>query len=146
MQYEKFKRDFIIRTKENLLKITEQNGYEVTQLINSSIGLLIVPEQKFYNEIDNSFVNEATLNEINLCIDSKNKMSLKEIVRHLRNSISHSRIKFENDNGKISKILFEDRVENTTTFYAKIGVELYEKFVLEFSNNIVKKLCNTEVK
>lgn len=146
MQYEKFKRDFIIRTKENLLKITEQNGYEVTQLINSSVGMLIVPEQKFYNEIDNSFVNEATLNEINLCIDSKNKMSLKEIVRHLRNSISHSRIKFENDNGEISKIFFEDSNEKEITFLAEIEVDLYKKFILEFSENIVKKLCDAEEK
>ena len=146
MQYEKFKRDFIIRTKENLVKITEQNGYEVTHLINSSIGLLIVPEQKFYNEINDTFVSDATLNEIKSCVTIGNNISLKDLVRHLRNSISHSRIKFENDNERISKIIFEDGKNNTTTFLAKIGVELYEKFVLEFSGNIVKKLCNTEVK
>lgn len=146
MQNEKFKRDFIIRTKENLVKITEQNGYEVTHLINSSIGLLIVPEQKFYNEINDTFVSDATLNEIKSCVTIGNNISLKDLVRHLRNSISHSRIKFENDNERISKIVFEDGKNNTTTFLAKIGVELYEKFVLEFSENIVKKLCNTEVK
>ena len=52
-----FVRDYILRTKENCLRL-EQGPYEVTQLINSAIGLLIIPQQKLYNEIANNMISE----------------------------------------------------------------------------------------
>ena len=59
--------DFARRTKKNLEFIehsltrdrlnSENDVYEVTQLINSLLGLLVFPQQKFYDAIPSSFVS-----------------------------------------------------------------------------------------
>lgn len=51
--YEHFISDFVYRTRKNHMKILqryeehESQRYEVTQLINSLFGLLIVPNEKY---------------------------------------------------------------------------------------------------
>lgn len=58
-----FIRDYIERTKLNYERL-KAGPYEVTQLINSAIGLLIIPEQKLYDKITNKMISKQLLNEL----------------------------------------------------------------------------------
>ncbi len=144
---------YIDRTLENLLYIEESqvSNYEVTQLINSFIGLLILPNEEQYVKIENSDLSPATLSYIQcnttLCLDKnmqKEDKSLQNIVRHLRNSVCHFKIKFCGSN-EIEAIRFRDfskdkiAKKSTKNFEAKIDVNSLRNFVIEFGKSMRDK-------
>lgn len=49
MEYTRFEISFVERTLENLENY--KGKYEVTDLINNCLGLIIIPRQKFYDTI-----------------------------------------------------------------------------------------------
>lgn len=148
MMYKEFIQDFIKRTKENYEKVKD-GPYEVTQLINSAIGLLIIPkeyekanesenEKKMKNrnktiQISDDFVDESLLNKMISCVDDKykNNLDLAELVRHLRNGIAHSRIDFmpgetslREPNNHIGKVIIEDRDKDKGKIKGKINFKI----------------------
>lgn len=54
---DEFIKDFALRTKENY-RMVQKGSYEATQLINSTVGLLIIPQQEQYDKIVDSIVSE----------------------------------------------------------------------------------------
>ena len=137
-RYDQFIDELCVRTLKNLeiIKSNKENGgYEVTQLINSLMSLIILPREMFnmkINRIQN--INEQEfLNSINylklklrikdyidndLCIVSRscsrgNGMDPNEFIRHIRNSLAHNgkgRLGFLpcNNDSEIESILFID--------------------------------------
>jgi hypothetical protein len=56
MMYEEAIRDFARRTRKNLAVIDQLHAeghevYEVTQLVNSTLGLLVFPQQEYVAQI-----------------------------------------------------------------------------------------------
>lgn len=150
---EKIMPQYIDRSIENLLYIenSQSANYEVTQLINSLLGLLILPNEERYVKIENSDISSATLSYIQqkttLCLDKnmqKEDNSLKNIVRHLRNSACHFRIKFCGNN-EIEKIRFQDfdkdkiTKKSTKNFEAELDIKLLRAFVVEFGKSMRDK-------
>ena len=110
MEY--FISDFAMRTKINLEIINEkaessfqsEKVYEVTQLINSFLGLVVLPNEKFKNwqEMKNSEMKEVEENIWKLlktCADNnryfnsyddKESKNVQKFIDHIRNSVSHS--------------------------------------------------------
>jgi hypothetical protein len=123
---ERFTKDFIKRTKVNLefvqkahaekqkARAKEQKVFEVTQLINSMLGLLVFPRTEFDDEIDctktlDTFRHEQDGWEIPETTKwpepKKWKKAyhwkcLREYVRHMRNGLAHQRIEFHSNNNK----------------------------------------------
>ena len=65
MEYAKdseFLKDFVLRTKANISMC--QSPYEVTQLVNSLIGLLILPKEQYYQNIQDDMINSQLLTTI----------------------------------------------------------------------------------
>lgn len=54
---DEFIKDFALRTKENY-RMVQKGSYEATQLINSTVELLIIPQQEQYDKIVDSIVSE----------------------------------------------------------------------------------------
>lgn len=138
MQYAKdedFIVDFAKRTLTNYqeYKKTHQQ-YEVTQLINSSIGLLIIPQQRIIQKLsnDDSIFSDDLLKILIPSIKQGKKTEI-DILRHMRNSISHSNLKIhaKEDNNEISSITFIDKRANKITFEMEISVETLEKLFLD---------------
>ena len=50
-----FAADFVQRTKANITR--GYHPYEVTQRINSLIGLLILPKERYYDNIDDGMIS-----------------------------------------------------------------------------------------
>lgn len=102
MDYQHVVKDFASRTKHNLQLIEKARddgleAYEVTQLINSCLGLLVLPQQNYMNSIPETPINELV--EMGWKIpkvkgDFPQAENLRELMRFLRNAIAHFNIEF----------------------------------------------------
>ena len=146
MEYAKdseFLKDFVLRTKANISMC--QSPYEVTQLVNSLIGLLILPKEQYYQNIQDDMINSQLLTTIKqkITINSPEKnYNLKQIVRRLRNAIAHFNIECKADieTHEIDHIIFSDfdhgNDSQTPNFQISLSVDLMKKFVYQFSESI----------
>ena len=123
-----FIRDYIERTKLNYERL-KAGPYEVTQLINSAIGLLIIPEQKLYDKITNKMISKQLLNEL-----------IKIIARHLRNSVAHARLELKAQEQPefdkpllIESVIFRDE-DGEKSFQIELPIETLEQFFYAFSD------------
>jgi hypothetical protein len=102
MEYKDLVKDFATRTKANLALIqtaakTGQDAYEVTQFINSLLGLLIFPQQEFYDKIPKTKLADLEKDGWpipRVCNNYKQVRNLSELLRYLRNSIAHFGLSF----------------------------------------------------
>ncbi len=63
MEYQRIVRDFVVRRSINLAHIEESLAtrcevYELTQLVNSLLELLVFPEQHYFNQIPKTSLHE----------------------------------------------------------------------------------------
>ena len=140
---QEFIKDFAQRTIENYNHISD-DSYKVTQLINSSIGLLVIPQQKLFNKISDKMISSQLLQEMRKTITTPQcsiPTKLSTIARHMRNSITHATIKFNAENAStnnnsltIYSVTFTDEdPESHNIFELTVPIPLLEKFFLEFS-------------
>lgn len=145
-----FIKDFAVRTQRNYDMMKNAGYYEVTQLINSAVGLLIIPEQRLYDKIIDGLVSDELYQELcksiitNTYLD-KDKNSLQQIARHIRNSIAHARMEFSAERPPkkgtsliIRTVTFTDFSSKKQKFKIALPIPLLEKFFSEFSNAIIK--------
>lgn len=110
-------KDFIERTKILLeqydnTEIIPSEKYEVSLLLNCCVGLLLIPKEESYIKI-NGLLNlndDWGITEDDITIDSSNSKSVKNTLRHLRNSVAHGKFKFlePEEGNQIERIEFED--------------------------------------
>lgn len=154
--YKKQEHDFIDRTRKIILQYNDyiknkdkSEKYEITLMINSFVGLLILPHEEWFNQLPNDLISLSDwgidvthINKIKNKYDDKK--SVKAVVNHLRNSVSHYNfIAFENINEEISYIQFKDYTDKSKTietFDAKIPVENIIKFLDRFSQVMIDKM------
>ena len=105
--------DFIGITKENLNIITNRKHdpkdekYEVTQLMNSLLGLFMFPQQYYNKKSLPSFTapDKSCFPQIKQTVEKGTvlkpardiNMEFKEVIHHLRNSIAHYKVKFSDN-------------------------------------------------
>jgi hypothetical protein len=139
-----FVKDLVIRTKANYDRL-KTGPYEVTQLLNSAVGLLIIPQQRLFDQIADQMVSAELLNKMlaSVQVNSYIKpLNLAEITRHLRNSIAHAHVKYiaekQSAYGRpilVQAIEFKDENPRTSeTITIKLSVSLLEEFFEEFSS------------
>jgi len=110
MMYEDVIRDFAERTRLNLRAIErlETDGhdvYEVTRLVNSTLGLLVFPQQEFVDRIPETPLTELVRDgwpvpTVRRGADRVN--NLNQLIRYLRNAIAHFNIQFRRRRSKRS--------------------------------------------
>jgi len=111
--YEEKIRDFAERTRANLRAIEQRKAegheaYEVTQLVNSMLGLLVFPQQRYVDKIPHTSLEE--LEQQGWPIPSVREgfqqvENLNQLVRHLRNAIAHFNVDFIGDGKNEVKFL-----------------------------------------
>ena len=105
MDYTNLVEDFARRTRENLqvLHAAQARGeraYEVTALVNSMLGLLVFPQQKYVNSIPETSLGDLSMQGWpipEVLGDFPQVPNLRQLIRHLRNAVSHFNIKFYTD-------------------------------------------------
>ena len=115
MQYEQdhLMLDFARRTQKNLEFVEQYVAahasepdvelYEVTQLINSLLGLLVFPQQSFYSKIPPISLDDlraAGWPEIKMAGQLRNN-DLLGLLSYLRNAVTHCNIEFETRDGRV---------------------------------------------
>jgi hypothetical protein len=148
MMYEEVIRDFAQRTQKNLQAIEyllkeRKEGrdvpevFETTQLVNSTLGLLVFPQQQFVDDIPETPINE--LKEMGwpvpkVCSGFPQVEDLNQLIRYLRNAIAHFNIRFIGDGqNQISFIKVWNCRDNKKTWEAELSVSdlqsITEKFI-----------------
>lgn len=150
MEYAKdsaFVKDFVLRTKENIR--CGCHPYEVTQLINSLLGLLILPKERYYKSVRNKMIDPQLLQDIKQSItinETKQNCNLQYIVRRMRNAIAHFHIECKADKYThiIDRIVFSDYDDSnngsTPNFQISLSVDLAERFVESFSEAVSQSI------
>jgi len=149
--YLKQEYDFIDRTKEILKQYDDyfkdkdkKNKYEITLLMNAFVGLLILPQQHWFDDLPSELITKKEwgidTSHIGFLKKGEQK-TVNEVARHLRNSVSHYRFTaFDNKHGDISQIQFrdyQDEEETIKTFEATIPVSALKKFLDKFSQTMI---------
>jgi len=114
MDYKNLVRDFVIRTRKNLDYIEETvrtdpeaEVYEVTQLVNSMLGMIVFPKERYFEHIPENPLEELqkegwVIPEVTGNFKQVN--NLRQLMRHLRNSIAHSNLEFDSDGHTLTGI------------------------------------------
>lgn len=150
--YKKQEFDFIERTKliinqYDKIQIPKKEKFEVTLLLNCLVGLFILPQQHWFNNISKELISkkEWGIEDFHISFINKGETkNVKDIARHIRNSIAHYKFKvFGNSNNEISKIKFEDfNHEKEKTFEATFPLANFKIFVDKFSTALIKEMIN----
>jgi len=149
MMYEDVVADFAKRTRKNLeaLERLQNQGeevFEATQLINSMLGLLVFPREEFVGRIP-----EKPLTDLKAEGWPVPRMrpgfsqvpNLKELVRYLRNAISHFNVEFIGDgNNEIRTIRVwnTDPRTGTKTWEADLGLNDLRAIAERFTELLLK--------
>jgi len=148
MMYEEVIQDFAQRTRKNLAAIEElqrnkEDVFEVTQLVNSCLGLLVFPQQKFMNQIPQTPCTQ--LDQQGWPIpkvvgDFSQVRDLRQLIQYLRNAISHCNVQFiDNGQDQISflRVWNTDPRNHRKTWEAELSVADLRKIAYMFSDLLV---------
>jgi hypothetical protein len=127
-----------LKTIEQLSKNAPNENFEVTQLVNSAIGLLMFPQQEFFEAIPKT--DMADLKKQGWPIPKfehgeEKTRNLRDLTKNMRNSFAHFNIDFKPEKGKIVGLYLWNRPEEKQppNWVCYISIEdlrqLFEKFV-----------------
>ena len=161
-------RDIVSRTRENLgLGITKPNlfKYDVTHLINSMLGLLVIPQQllskkakkenfeKIEERLDSGIIEKFKAVSGKYSSDLK----LEDICKCLRDSLAHGNFCFFHNHAEIKSLTFTDynyfgkngkplKKPKKTYESKKIDIDVIKQFIDKFSNAILECLESNDLK
>jgi len=145
--YKDLVRDFAERTRANLALVrdaakTGQNAYEVTQLMNSMLGLLVFPQQEFYNKIPETKLVDLENDgwPIPRVRGSYPQVAdLKQLERYLKNGIAHFNLRFTEKGGHVDGIIIWNVPPNgKKNWEAELKIEELEGITDKFTQLLLK--------
>jgi hypothetical protein len=119
--------------------------YEVTALMNSMLGLLVFPQQKYVDAIPETPIEELArlgwpLPEV--VGNFPQIPNLRQLVRHLRNAISHFNVEFfVDDSNQIAGLVVwnVDPRSRRTTWKARLSVSDLDAIAHRFITLILRE-------
>ena len=153
--------DFITRTKEIIKQykrgqIPKEEKYEITLFLNCLVGLLIIPQQKWYRQLPTEIITEkewgisaddiiiAKRYTVKTAKLTEQRKTIKNVATHLRNSIAHYSFEVQKgQSGKIGSIKFEDFADNKKTiktFEIIMSIDNLRKFTDELTDFALSKI------
>ena len=150
--YAEFTRDFAVRTLENLnyIETAEENGegtYEVTQLLNSFLGLIVFPQEQDRERVRRVSIASEIIDDLcasvteNTYTGQYKEVNLQNLIYHCRNAISHGHIEPHADRNKeISVLEFYDcnPYRKKEQFRIKVEISLLREFVCAFAEGLIR--------
>lgn len=145
----KLEDEFISRTEKNLRAIEKlsregESVYEVTQLINSLLGLLVYPKENFFEEIP-EITRETMIKQGWPLPDEEISQiqNLRELVKNMRNAVAHINIEFSANKNEIEGIRFKkyaihDKDRENPRWIGVYKLEPLKKFVNMFLARLSK--------
>ncbi len=141
---------------ENLISYMHQHDYkvelpyEVTQLINCFLGMLVFPKEEYFNKLSwqrGNFNTVPSLGEYvkklkaTKDVDYKNtykeNLCEQKIIIHMRNAVCHDRLSIyplsRSEPVEISHICFKDKDDKGHTFSLVLPIDLLEEVLLQLN-------------
>jgi hypothetical protein len=124
MDYERSVLDFVDRTKKNMVATDGWRAgdpstpfYEVTNLVNSMLGLIVLPTQQMLEDMRQVKVEQHGIAEWRVAFELVPRkgslpQELRPLLTGMRNSIAHTSLEFPSDGANISGITFVNRANN----------------------------------
>jgi len=156
MEYKDVIRDFALRTKRNLefiekevsIDSTKPEVYEVTQLVNSLLGLIVFPREEYMSRLP-----ETPLAELvdqgwavpRVVGDYPQVNTLRELIDYIRHAISHFNIEFiTNAEREITGIVLWNRKyrggkPGKIIWKAEMNIEELRKLAFKFIDLIIDR-------
>lgn len=142
-KYSDFPKDFLIRTRKNLIDYS--GNFEVTNLINNCLGLIIIPKQLLNSNLTHYIFTDSDfkygISKDNIKLEKGNNYKLTNVIRHIRNGLSHGRIEQESDsNDKIIGLRIYDCNDDASpeNFSIEMSIEEFKTFTLKLSDDFIK--------
>lgn len=143
MMYNEIVRDFMSRTRSNL-NFIEKNTckpevYETTHLINSLVGMLILPKEQYWEELEKPNFKTPFFDKLKSDKQIYDRYGIKtyrDFVRHMRNAISHFRIEQMCDRKDVAGFKFEDKRNGETTFEIELTNDEIKLFIFELCDGV----------
>lgn len=143
-EYKDIRRDFVSRTQELLKACPKNDARDVTKLINYAYGLITYPKGQIHHSKWPKYQFNGT--NTSYGITSQNikyssgippKYNLYQIIRHVRNGLSHGYIEGEYDARNIIGIKIEDRdkANSPVNFTLEASIEQFRIFALKVSED-----------
>lgn len=150
MRYKDVVADFAERTRKNLevikdiqKKQKDSQVFEVTQLINSMLGLLVFPKEAYFNKIPAISLSQIAKQGWpipNVRAGYLPPKTLRDMIRLLRNAIAHFNLEFTIDkNDQISGLVVWNEYEGTKTWEAELSIADLEGITLRFIDLLKKR-------
>jgi len=142
-EYNDFPPNFITRTLENLKNYT--GIFEVTNLINNCLGLIIIPRQKLKSQIlaysFDDVNSDYGITRKNISNISKRDYSLSNVLRHIRNGLAHGRIEQKSENGVIIGLRIHDKTDESApeNFAIYFTIDEFRRFAISISEMFLIK-------
>jgi len=108
LNYDEIVSDFVQRTRQNLRAAQRLHSsgqgqfYEVTHLINSLLGLVVVPHERMLNKLPATTLADFQTEGLELTILPARRSGpadLKELVHGMRNAVAHFKLEAAGDGG-----------------------------------------------
>lgn len=137
---DEFEKDFMLRTLKIIMGY--QGEYDATLIVNCLLGLLIVPrETSLYEKIPDDLISDKLISwglskESIKSYGNENPKTIRQLVRHLRNSVAHFQIEPIQGNGKLVEGF---RFKNKSGFMAELSLLELKAFVERLSNHLEKQ-------
>ncbi len=130
-QYDKY-----VRVPIRKKNIRDEKSYSHTLFINACLSLLILLQNRLDKD---QTIGNATEDwgiqdkDITLCCNTagEEEKTIREICRHLRNSLSHSRFSFDEKESVLSMLHFKDKNDRGLNFDMSISFKKFKGFVEE---------------
>jgi hypothetical protein len=135
---------FAERTRKNLFYIEQsksrgQDVHVVTQIINSSLGLIVFPwEAQTDKAIRGTPLSDLYKSEWPVWIETPPSKGLGQLLHNLRNAVAHRNVQFSSDEGAASKV--------TVTFASESGdwrATISASDLMNFCLKFIKLVENT---
>lgn len=135
--YTDFPKSFIERT---ICNVNNYKGhYEVTNLINNCMGLLVILSNSDLIKLSDYTFDETNhrfrITRSNIQYESSNDYSLRNVVRHIRNGLAHGRIKQQTEENDIIGIRIHDKYNDASNenFAIELSINEFRDFVFSLS-------------
>ena len=146
-----FEKEFICRTLELLKQYETCCGtvkYEDTLFLNLCVGLLIMPQQTYFDQF--KVLEHTIVDKINWGINVNDidvgEKDVFNIIKHIRNSISHKRFELISENSyDITHININDKVhrdDKEFSFSAKFPIADFKNFVINITEYALRNFAN----
>jgi HEPN pEK499 p136 len=155
MIYQNLVRDFAKRTLHNLQLVREKRAqgteaYEVTQLINSMLGLLVLPKEHYYESIPTTSLDDLRQQgwpEPVLEGEFKKPKHLRDLLRLLRNSVAHFNVEFTETDEQIDGVILSNKCNcGKTTWQARLTLAELEEITKRFIDLILNEDQKSEAR